>query len=97
METIEKISSPITILSGERKWLLEHASFINGFRLCDITGAKIIMKEAQHSVWENGVVPAGRDTATVFHLYCPGCQNEPEFTPGSPIERDELMSLNNNS
>ena len=95
METTEKSSGIITILKSEYDWLQDHASFKDGVWRCDITDAEIIMKPVQHPIWENGVEPIGRETKTVYHLYCPRCQKEPEFTPGSPIERDDLIEAPN--
>ncbi|MGC9611004.1 MAG: hypothetical protein ABSE68_02175 [Minisyncoccia bacterium] len=96
MEEVQVAPSQVRILKTERKWLGEHAEYRAGW-YCKKTGAEILMVPAVHSIWQDGPGPCAGDgeTQTVFHLYCPDCEKEPEFEYGSPVQADDLMFAQN--
>ncbi len=96
MSGIQTAPGQVTIVKKEREWLGRHAVYKRNKWVCKKTGAGIIMVQATHTIWEDGPGPcAGSGTRTVFHMYCPKHQKEPQFRYGSPIHANELMEAAN--
>ena len=94
-ENLATTTGTITVLKRELEWLKKHAEYKVGGWFCRHSGKEIIMIPVVHSIHEDGSSMSGNKTETVFHLYCPNCETEPNFQPNSPVERDELTEVKN--